>query len=84
VRIGLNHASGYFRQAISRRLRMKVAPAVTFVVDQVFEQAAHVEQLLREINPVVAKPEAAAVEPDADVEAPKTEEPDAGEPDHKE
>jgi ribosome-binding factor A len=42
VRVGLNHASGYFRQAISRRLRMKVAPAVTFVVDQVFEQAAHV------------------------------------------
>ena len=31
VRVGLNHASGYFRQAISRRLRMKVAPAVTFV-----------------------------------------------------
>ncbi len=46
---------------------MKVAPAVTFEVDQVFEQAAHVEQLLREIHPAAAKPEAAA-EPDADVE----------------
>src|SRR4051812_18172570 len=50
VRVGLNHASGYFRQAISRRLRMKVAPAVTFEIDKVFDQAAHVEQLLREIN----------------------------------
>ena len=29
---------------------MKVAPAVTFEVDQVFEQAAHVDQLLREIQ----------------------------------
>jgi hypothetical protein len=33
---------------------MKVAPAVTFVVDQVFEQAAHVEQLLREVAPAPA------------------------------
>jgi ribosome-binding factor A len=79
VRVGLNHASGYFRQAISRRLRMKVAPAVTFVVDQVFEQAAHVEQLLREINPVVPKAKPVTDEPDTGVE-----EPAAGEPDDKE
>jgi ribosome-binding factor A len=51
VRRGLNHASGYFRQAIARRLRMKVAPAVKFEVDQVFETAAHVEQLLRDVAP---------------------------------
>ena len=51
VRAGLDHASGYFRQAIARRLRMKVAPAVTFEVDKVFEQAARVEQILREIEP---------------------------------
>lgn len=51
VRTGLDHASGYFRQAIARRLRMKVAPAVTFEVDKVFEQAARVEQILREIEP---------------------------------
>jgi ribosome-binding factor A len=51
VRVGLDHASGYFRQAIARRLRMKVAPAVTFEVDKVFEQAARIEQILREIEP---------------------------------
>jgi ribosome-binding factor A len=51
VRQGLNHAAGYFRQAVSRRLRMKVAPAIKFEVDQVFETAAHVEQLLHEISP---------------------------------
>jgi ribosome-binding factor A len=49
VKQGLDHASGYFRHAIARRLRMKVAPAVTFEVDQVFEQAAKVEDLLRGI-----------------------------------
>src|SRR3569623_894406 len=51
VRQGLDHASGYFRQAIARRLRMKVAPAVSFEVDRVFEQAARVEQLLKDIGP---------------------------------
>ena len=48
VREGLDHASGYFRQAIARRLRMKVAPAVTFEVDKVFEQAERVEKILRD------------------------------------
>ena len=48
VRAGLDHASGYFRRAIARRLRTKVSPAVTFEVDHVFEQAERVEQLLRE------------------------------------
>ena len=45
-----DHASGYFRQAIARRLRMKVAPAVKFEVDKVFEQAERVEQLLRDVK----------------------------------
>src|SRR6185312_11694014 len=83
VRAGLNHASGYFRQAISRRLRMKVAPAVTFVVDQVFEQAAHVEQLLREINPTPPKKEAVAGTPETDDVEPGDGD-DVGEPDDKE
>ena len=51
VKLGLDHASGYFRMAISKRLRMKVAPAVTFEVDQVFEQAERVEKLLAENVP---------------------------------
>jgi ribosome-binding factor A len=48
VRQGLDNASGYFRQAIARRLRMKVAPAVKFEVDKVFEQAERVEKILRD------------------------------------
>jgi ribosome-binding factor A len=55
VRQGLDHASGYFRRAIGRRLRMKVAPAVTFEVDRVFEQAARVEKILADTAPAPAK-----------------------------
>ena len=59
VRQGLDHASGYFRQAIARRLRMKVAPAVKFEVDKVFEQAERVEKILRDeamAHPAAAPP----------------------------
>lgn len=66
VRAGLDHASGYFRQAIARRLRMKVAPAVTFEVDKVFEQAARVEQILREIEPKSASSPDSPERPDDD------------------
>jgi ribosome-binding factor A len=51
VRDGLDHAAGYFRQAIGRRLRMKVTPTLRFEIDRVFEQASRVENLLREIAP---------------------------------
>ena len=66
VRAGLDNASGYFRQAIARRLRMKVAPAVTFEVDRVFEQAARVEQILREIEPKSAPSPDGPERPDED------------------
>jgi ribosome-binding factor A len=50
VRQGLDHASGYFRRAIAKRLRTKVSPTVTFEVDHVFEQAERVEKLLHEVE----------------------------------
>jgi ribosome-binding factor A len=59
VREGLDHASGYFRQAIGRRLRMKVTPSLVFEIDRVFEQASRVESILRELAPA---PEAAPAE----------------------
>jgi ribosome-binding factor A len=68
VRAGLDHASGYFRQAISRRLRMKVAPAVTFEVDRVFEHAARVEQILREVAPPARAGAAAEDQPEPEGE----------------
>jgi ribosome-binding factor A len=75
VRQGLNHAAGYFRQAVSRRLRMKVAPALKFEVDQVFETAAHVEKLLHEISP--PPPWKPRLETEADPEAGANSEPAA-------
>ena len=77
VREGLDRASGYFRQAIARRLRMKVAPAVTFEVDQVFEQASRVEQILREIGP--GEP----TKPAPDDESDQDDQDDRGDKDHK-
>jgi ribosome-binding factor A len=67
VRQGLNHASGYFRHAIAQRLRMKVAPAVKFEIDKVFDQAERVEKLLRDERPPAAEP---AADAQADAAAP--------------
>ena len=64
VRAGLDHASGYFRHAIARRLRTRVSPAVTFEVDHVFEQAAHIESILHGLAPP-----AAPKHPDGEAEA---------------
>jgi ribosome-binding factor A len=66
VRQGLDHASGYFRRAIARRLRMKVAPAVTFEVDRVFEQAARVEKILADTAATAPAKEGPADEPAAE------------------
>jgi len=48
VRAGLDHASGFFRRAIARRLRSKVSPSVSFEVDRVFDQEEKLDRLLRE------------------------------------
>jgi len=48
VRAGLDHASGFFRRAIARRLRTKVSPSVSFEVDRVFDQEEKLDRLLRE------------------------------------
>ncbi|HVZ72198.1 MAG TPA: 30S ribosome-binding factor RbfA [Polyangia bacterium] len=66
VRAGLDHASGYFRQAISRRLRTKVSPAVTFEVDRVFERATRVESILHELGAPGSSATAPSSEPDDD------------------
>jgi ribosome-binding factor A len=63
VREGLDHASGFFRREIARRLRTKVSPAVTFEIDHVFESAARVEQLLRDNAATNGTTTAAAPEP---------------------
>jgi ribosome-binding factor A len=49
VRQGLASAAGYMRRRIAERLRLKSTPALTFEVDRVFEQEAHIDALLRQV-----------------------------------
>jgi ribosome-binding factor A len=51
VRDGLASAAGYMRRRIGDRLRLKSTPSLTFEVDRVFEQEAHIDALLREVGP---------------------------------
>jgi ribosome-binding factor A len=49
VRAGLQSAAGFMRRQVGECLTLKVTPELTFEVDQVLEQEAHIEQLLREL-----------------------------------
>jgi ribosome-binding factor A len=44
----LNRASGYFRSEIGPELDLRYAPKVSFRIDHSFEQAAHIESILRQ------------------------------------
>jgi ribosome-binding factor A len=50
VREGLDHASGFFRSAVARRLRTRISPVIKFEIDRVFEQATRIENLLHEMS----------------------------------
>jgi len=67
VRQGLGSAAGFLRKRIAERLRLKSTPSLSFEVDRVFEQEAHIDALLREVGAqspsVPAEP---AAEPEAD------------------
>ena len=64
VRQGLASAAGYMRRRIAERLRLKSTPALTFEIDRVFEQEAHIDALLRQ----VATSEPAEEDPDKKVD----------------
>jgi ribosome-binding factor A len=44
----LNRASGYFRTEIGHDLDLHHTPKISFRIDQSFENAAHIENLLRQ------------------------------------
>jgi len=50
VRAGLGSAASFMRRRIADRLRLKSTPALTFEIDHVFEQEAHIDELLREVG----------------------------------
>jgi ribosome-binding factor A len=50
VRQGLTSAASFMRRRIAEKLRLKNTPSLCFEVDKVFEQEAHLDALLREVN----------------------------------
>jgi len=50
VRQGLTSAAPFMRRRIADRLRLKSTPSLAFEVDQVFEQEAHIDALLRQVS----------------------------------
>jgi ribosome-binding factor A len=57
VRVGLTRAGGFLRGEVGRRLRLRHAPRLEFVVDDTADKAAHLTGL---INRAVASDRAAA------------------------
>ncbi len=44
----LNEVSPYIRGQLSKKVRMKYLPALTFKVDESFDEASHIDHLLRD------------------------------------
>jgi ribosome-binding factor A len=49
-REGLNHASGYVRRALAKRLSLKHIPTVSFFFDDSLEYAEHIEKVIKDIK----------------------------------
>ncbi len=49
-REGLNHASGYVRRALAKRLSLKHIPTVSFFFDDSLEYSEHIEKVIRDIK----------------------------------
>ena len=58
----LNKASGHVRTEISRRMHIRKAPRFVFVVDEGAAYAAHINQLLADLQEGAAPAEAAGEE----------------------
>jgi ribosome-binding factor A len=54
ARIGLTHAGGFLRGEVGRRLGLRHAPRLTFVIDDTLERAEHLTGL---IDRAVGKPD---------------------------
>jgi ribosome-binding factor A len=46
VLAGLNNAAGFLRGEVGRRLRLRHAPRLTFILDETIEKAAHLTALI--------------------------------------
>lgn len=46
----LNNAKGLIRSEIGKRIRLRFAPEITFIVDKSLEKGARINQLLAQVN----------------------------------
>lgn len=58
VRDALNRAAGFVRHRLRERLRVKLIPAVEFVIDEVYASEERVDRVLRELEATAAHPPA--------------------------
>ncbi len=72
VRVGLTHAGGFLRGEVGRRLRLRHAPRLEFVIDDTADKAAHLTGL---INRAVAEDRAASAANDEGPEAARDPDP---------
>ncbi|MCX7982890.1 MAG: 30S ribosome-binding factor RbfA [Syntrophales bacterium] len=50
TKMALEHASGFFRRELGRRLCIRYVPELTFIADTSFAYGTRIENLLREIH----------------------------------
>lgn len=50
TKIALEHASGFFRRELGRRLCIRYVPELTFIADTSFAYGTRIENLIREIH----------------------------------
>jgi len=49
--LALSRAAGFIRGEVGRRIRLRHTPEIAFQLDQSIAYGAHINQLLRELNP---------------------------------
>jgi ribosome-binding factor A len=77
VQIGLTSAGGYLRGEIGRRLRLRHAPRLEFVIDDTVDKAAHLTGL---INRAVASDRASGTPEEGEADPSNPRAPDADKP----
>lgn len=56
IQTGLEHAQGYLRRELSRRIELRTFPRLRFRFDPTFERAEHIERLIASLHTDEAQP----------------------------
>lgn len=67
IKAGLEHAQGFLRSELSRRVELRVFPRLRFHYDPTFERAEHIERLIASLHQETDPPE--SIQPSAQKDA---------------